>query len=76
MNKYEIIEQIEKLSIKRGDILLLKGCIEPTDDLTFLKRAFAKAGIDYPIPVIVLNKGFEIELMDEEDMRKHGWQRI
>lgn len=76
MNKYEVIEKIEKLSIKPGDILVLRGCIEPSDDITFLRRAFTRAGIDYPVPVIVLNKGFEIELMDEEDMRKHGWQRI
>jgi len=68
------VKDVEKLSIKDGDVVVLKGKFEPSVLMNFQNMlrnmGFTRVGL------IVLAGDKSVHTMDEESMRQIGWQRI
>lgn len=76
----EIKFNIEKLSLKTGDILLVQPLEErPASDLSFLADIVSQANAERPeesrYSVIVLNAGFKLKTLTDEDLEKIGLYR-
>jgi len=71
MTKTEIRESIDKLSLKKGDIILCRN-LDPfnMDDLFASSQGVGEKGL-----IVFLHGNESIEALDEKDMLTAGWKR-
>jgi len=69
--------QLEKLSLKEGDIILVHLTCKPKPGLQELVRQLLgiKPVKDYKIPVLIIPSELELSAMDEKEMNAAGWYK-
>lgn len=69
----ELEQTLEKLDIKDGDTILLRGELdrgEVEDISRHVQQHVAKN-----VTIICLHKGYELSVMNEKDMNAAGWYK-
>ncbi len=77
METCEFVDELRKLSLREGDVVLIKRKSRPPQPDTFaidLTNAVKELNIQN-ILLIMVHDDFEVSNLTEDDMSKHGWYR-
>lgn len=76
-SSYEVAFNVKDL--RDGDVVVVR-CAQPDDDpadvLDLILETIEKLNREADVTTIVLRPGENLELMDEDDMRRFGWTRL